>query len=301
MRKTLMIFGGSSFVGANLIEELKKEFRIVATYFETPVLIPGILTLKCDVLKKDLVTRLIAQFRPDYTLYAGGLSSLIACHAQPKLADAVNSAGLINVCSAAERYSSKFICLSSSYVLGGEQVRYKESYTPFPATVYGSTLASSEFYVQKSCLNYLCFRLSPLIGRGYHPVRKNWFEFLETQLASQTALSLDDHVYHGFYNVKIFAKILSQALQSEVTNRLFQIGTTDVMTRYEFAQLYCKIYKKDLNLISRSKWLFPLDDGPGRMSKVQEKYYFQMDLTNASEFFNVKMPTIEESLLMLRS
>lgn len=296
MRKTILVIGASSFVGSNLVEGLKDDFRIIATFHDTPVSIPGIFTFKLDVHRKDVVNRLIALIRPDVTIYAAGLSSLTACHTNPKLADALNSAGLINVCSSAERFGSKFIFLSSSYVLAGEDILYKESDTPFPLTVYGGTLASSEFYVQKSCLNYLVFRCCPLYGRSYHPTRRNWFEAMERALGKGLPSAFDDHVLHGALDIQLMVKLVRDAIQENVTNRLFQISSRDHMSRYDLALLYCKLFSRDSNLVTRTQWTLPIDQDQLRMGKMQEKYNFQMDTKNAEAFFNIRFPTIEESM-----
>ncbi len=295
MRKTVLIFGVSSFLGSNLVEALGQDYRIVGTYNTTPVRVPGMLTVRCDVLKKDTVQRLVALFRPHITIYAGGMSSLSACHANPKLADALNSAGLTNVCSSAERVGSKFIFISSSFVLSGEDIVYHESDTPFPGTSYGSSLASSEFYVQKSCLNYIIFRSCPLYGRAFHPTRRNWFEPIETALAQGQQVGIDDTVLHGHLDVHILAKLIKLGIEKNVTNRLFQITSKDIMSRYDFARLYCQVFGKDENLVVRAQWPLPLDDSQYR-SKALEKYNFRMDTKNAEEFFSLRMPTVEESL-----
>src|SRR5688572_27476615 len=120
MKKTVLIFGVSSFVGSNLALMLKDDYRVIGTYHKTPVEIPGITCYPCDVLKKDYVMNLTGLFKPDFTIYAIGLSSLTECKNFPKLADALNTNGAINACTASERYGSKFIFISSSYVLGGE-------------------------------------------------------------------------------------------------------------------------------------------------------------------------------------
>ena len=163
--KTVLIFGISSFLGSNLAAELKKDYRVVGTYFNTPVDIEGILTLKCDVHNKDLVQRITFLFKPDITIYAVGLTDISACQEYPKVADALNTAGVFNVSMASERYNSKFIYFSSSYIFSGEDTLFTEADTPTPSSVYGNTVASSEFYIQKSCLNYIIFRCAPIFGR----------------------------------------------------------------------------------------------------------------------------------------
>jgi dTDP-4-dehydrorhamnose reductase len=298
MKKTVLIFGISSFVGSNLAQTLKDEYRIVGTYHKTPVEIPGITCFPCDVLKKDYVTNLIALIKPDFTVYAIGLSSLTECKLNPKQADALNSAGAVNVCNASERYGSKFIYISSSFVLGGENQLYKEGDTPFPNTVYGNTLSSIEFYIQRSSLNYLILRSSPLYGRAYSAKHPNWFEYVQASLAHNKQIQADDTVVTGFLDVVILGRILKSFLASNVTNRLFQISSKDYLTRYEFARLIAKTFKKDENLIQRTTFPFPDDSNNSKMGNKTpvNQYYFRMDTFNVQDFLGPEMPTVEESL-----
>ncbi len=291
MKKTVLIFGISSFVGSNLAAELADEYRIIGTYHKTPVEIPGVTCYPCDVLNKDYVANLISRMKPDFTIYAVGLSSLMECKLNPKKADAINSAGAVNVCNSSERYSSKFIYLSSSYVLGGAEQLYKEGDTPFPTTVYGNTLSSTEFYVQRSCLNYLILRSAPLYGRSYGAKHPNWFETVQAAFAQGRAVLADDTVVTGYLDVVILGRILKSFLSSSVANRLFQISSRDFITRYEFARLIAKTFKKDEELVQRSSVSFPNDEKKGNNG-----FSFKMDTYNAETFLNLKMPSIEESL-----
>lgn len=296
MKKTVLIFGMSSFVGSNLAILLKDDFRVVGTYHKTPIEIPGITSYPCDVLKKEYVSNLIGLIKPDFTIYAIGLSSLTECKLNPKQADALNSAGAVNACTSSERHGSKFVYISSSFVLGGEDQLYKEGETPFPSTVYGNTLSSTEFYIQRSCLNYLILRCSPLYGRSYGPRHPNWFETVQTSLAQNINVQADDTVVTGFLDVVILARVMKAFLESTVTNRLFHVSSRDHMTRFEFAKLLTKIFKKDENLIQRSSVTFPMES-PKMMSKVSTgQYYFKTDTFNLEDFLGIAMPSIEESL-----
>lgn len=297
MKKTILIVGISSFIGSNLAILLKDDYRIVGTYHKTPVNIPGITCVPCDVLKKDYVSKLLGVIKPDYTIYAVGMSSLTECKLNVEKADALNSVGAINVCTASERYGSKFIYLSSCFVLGGEDQLYKEGEVPFPNTVYGTTLSTTEFYVQRSCLNYLLLRSCPIYGRSYGPHHPNWFECLQSALAHGIPISADDSVVTGFMDVVILARLLKAFLSSGVTNRLFQVSTRDSMTRYEFARLVAKTFQKDEDLIQRSLGTFPIEKANAKMvNKVAAKYYFKMDTFNAEDFLGLTLPSIGESL-----
>ena len=139
MKQTILIFGVSSFIGSNVLELLKDEYRIIGTYFKTPVSIPGVTCIPCDVLKKEYVSSIVARVRPDLTIFTVGMSSVKECSINPKLSDALNSTGAINACAAAERLNSKFVFISSGFALGGEDTIYREGETPFPNTAYGSS------------------------------------------------------------------------------------------------------------------------------------------------------------------
>ena len=71
--RTVLIFGVNSFLGSNLAEILRRDFKVIGTYHKNPVSLPGILTLPCDVLAKDEVQLIIYAFKPDITIYAEGV------------------------------------------------------------------------------------------------------------------------------------------------------------------------------------------------------------------------------------
>jgi dTDP-4-dehydrorhamnose reductase len=296
MRKTVLIIGASSFVGSNLLESLKDDYRVVGTYYQTPLEVEGVLCLPCDVLRKESVQNLVGLVKPDITIYAVGLSSLTDCQNNSKLADALNTSGVINSAMASDRNGSKFVLISSAYVMSGEQHLFKESDAPFPNTTYGNTFSSSEFYVQKSCLNYFILRCSLLYGRSHNPFELNWFELIERNLSLGKPLYTDDSVVTGFLDIKILANFVKTAIDSNLTNRLIQLSSSDYMTRYEFARLYAQVFHKNADLIVKSNWDFPINENQAKMNRSQDKYYYQMSVINAEDFLGQRMPTIEESL-----
>lgn len=292
MKKTILIFGVSSFLGSNLLEALKDNYRVVGTYFKTPVSLPGITCIPCDVLKKEHVSRIVAFVKPEITIYAIGMSSLKECQLFPKKAEALNYTGVVNCSKASERVAAKFIYISSAFVMSGLNPVYHEGETPFPTTVYGNTISSAEFYVQRSSLNYLILRCAPLYGRSFNPAHPNWFEILQLNLAKNLPVVADDSIRTGFLDVQILAKILIETINRNVTNRLFHVDTQDSMTRYEFAKIYADRFKKDSSLIQKGVGAFPTDV----KNESGSSYQFHLATMNIEEFLSMQMPTIEDSL-----
>lgn len=297
MKKTIVIFGISSLVGSNLAEALKHKYRIIGTYYNTKVQIDGVLCLPCDVLSRETVQMILYKFQPEFTLYCVGLSSIEDCSENMKLADALNTAGVFNVTNFSERYKSKFIYISSSYIFSGEDVLFKEGDTPLPNTDYGTTMSSAEFYIQKSCLNYLILRCCSLYGRGLNPNVRSWMELIEERLSSNQTLPCDNNVITGFLDIHFLAKVLDQCLEEDVTNRLFQVSSSDFGTRYDFALKYSRIFGFGESLVVKSPWSFPINQLAARDSVVLDgKYRFMMDTSNIHLHLGIKFPTIEEAI-----
>lgn len=298
-KKTILIFGVSSFLGSNLAEILKKKYRVVGTYYKNRADIEGVLSLKCDVHKKELVQKISLIVKPDITIYAVGLTSLAECSDNPKVADALNTAGVFNVSSAAERYGSKFIYFSSSYIFAGENTLYSENDTPMPITMYGSNMASSEFYIQKSCLNYIIFRCSPIIGRSYHYQDSNWIETLDRLNFLNEKIVCDTKVYTGFIDVWTLASVVDEAIEMNITNRLFQLSSTDIMNRYEFSKLYLEKIQGNQGLLSKGDWSFPILDTQAARQHLGEEHIYRLDVENAQKVFKTPILTIEKNIQKL--
>lgn len=295
-KKTILIFGISSFVGSALAESLKDKYKIVGTYFNTPVTIPGVFTMKCDVLEKEIVQRIIYLHKPDITIYAVGLTDLMVCQEFPKLADALNTAGIFSVAQASERYNSKLIYLSSNYIFSGEDLLHKENDTPTPLNVYGKTKASTEFYIQKSCLNYIVFRCAPIFGHGINKNDPSFIENLERGEFLKTKMDCDTRIRTGFIDIETLAQVIDKAIEKEITNILLQVSSSDTLTHFEFAKMYFEKISANTGLITPSEWPFPLSLNQNSSASAQSELYFKMDTSNLTVELGITPPSVSEMI-----
>lgn len=294
-RKTILIVGVNSFVGSNLAEFFRKDYRVVGTYHKKNHPLPGILTLPCDVLDKDQVQLVLYAFKPDFVLYCVGLPSLKECADRPNSSDALNSAGLFNVAEIAPRYGARIVYFSSQYVFAGINKNYNEMDNPDVITQYGKSQASSEFYLQKSSINYLIFRCCHLYGRGLTPLRNTFFEQLQKKLKNNQGSVYDDFVHQGFLDIFYLGMILKMCIDKNVSNRLIHLSSQDIMTHYEFSKLYCEVFNESDSLLTRGKWHFPIAKG-AILDKRDDHLHFKLDVLNVEGLLKIKMPTILESL-----
>lgn len=294
-RKTILIMGINSFVGSNLCEFFRKDYRVVGTYHRRYQPIPGVLALPCDVLNKDEVQLVLYAFKPDIVIYCVGLTSLKNCADMPNASDALNSAGLFNVSEIAPRYGARVVYLSSHYVFSGANKNYNEMDNADVITHYGKSQASSEFYLQKSSLNYLIIRCSKLYGRGVNPLRDSWFEQLQRNMKNNQAAFYDDFVHQGFIDIYYLGMVLKMCIDKNVANRLIHFSSQDMLTHYEFAKLYAEIFHESESLINKGKWLLPILKSTS-VERVDEHLHYKLDVLNIEGLLKIKMPTIRESL-----
>ena len=292
-RKTVVIFGISSFLGSNIANYLKKDYRIIGTYHECKIEIDKVMTIQCNVLDRERVAFVIKAFKPDITIYAVGLFSVVIGHHQERLADSLNTVGAINVSEESERHQAKMFYLSSDQVFNGEDLIHHERDHVSPTTVTGKTKLSAEYYIEKNSLNYVILRCCSIYGRSINPLQQTWFEILENNLLNGKVSYLDDYLVQGYLDPIYIAHIIKLCVDSNTKNRLLQVTSKDFMTRLEFGSLYCKYFNGSLELIKKKNWSFPELE---KRSESPDRLYFKMNGENAEDSFDVSMPTIEESL-----
>ncbi len=294
--KTILIFGVSSFVGSNLAEFLKKDYAVYGTYHKTKPYISGVLSLPCDVLSRDEIQLVLYTVRPKIVIYAAGLSSIEDCSEAPDLADALNTVGLINVTEYCQRYKAQICYISSAFVFNGERRDYVEMDIPDSSTTYGKTVAASEFYIQKTSLNYVIFRCCRLYGRGHNPLYMTWFEKMQKAFHQGHNIQLDNLVMTGYLDIYYLAMLLKLAFEREVTNRLFQVCSSDVISIYNFGRLYASIFGENDSLIGKGRFNFPRINTMSGTGSLGDELFFKLDNSNVENYMNIKLPTTEESL-----
>lgn len=288
--KTILILGVSSFVGSNLAEFLRRDFKVFGTYFKNKVEIPGVLTFHCDILKNEQVESCIRITQPDVTIYCPGSSSISGCHDDPVEAQRLNANGLYFITENCKRFNSLLIYISSSMVFSGEKKSYGEIDIPDFNTQLGQTKSSGEYFLETSLPDYLIFRCCQLYGRGIIHNRSNLLQ----QLEGGQEIFFDDTLLMGFLDVNYLAMIISIAIENNLRNLLLHVCSTNILSRFQFAQQYAKIFNIDPGFIKKTEIKLPyLLDKP---EVTKRKLTFHLDTKNIENYLNIIPPTIEESL-----
>lgn len=248
MNNKVLITGASGFVGYHLIETaLSAGLEVYAAVRKSSdvshlkdfdIQFVDLDYSSISVLKKQLESE-----QYNYIIHAAGITKAKNLAAYNKV-NADYSRNLALAASTAEIDLTKFVFVSSLAALGplsdlsGE---ITDDVTGRPVTSYGaSKLLAEEYLMKVSELPLLIIRPTAVYG----PREKDIFILFKS-----ISRGLEPHIGSfkqqlSFIYVKDLAKVIIQALQSDVTGKQYNISDGNVYDRYVLAQLTKKAMNK---------------------------------------------------------
>ena len=165
---TLLITGGSGYLGRHLARRATAEWQVVATYFSHPDPPAGCRAVPLDVRNGPAVLRLVAELRPTaviHTAYDMG---------SPEAMRSVIVEGTRHVATAAATVGARLVAMSSDVIFDGENGPYCEPDPPSPVTPYGRAKAEAERIVARLCPEAAIARTSLIYGFDPPDPRTLW-------------------------------------------------------------------------------------------------------------------------------
>ena len=175
MKKKILVFGGTGFVGSTFINYSKDLFEIFYTYNENPIDFDHISFKKINLLlERKKISSIINQFNPDVIINTVAFPSVDFCETNHDLANELHVCATKDIVDAASKNDSKVIYLSTDAVFEGELHRkYTETDSPKPVNYYGiSKLNAEKIVLEKS--NNVVLRTAVIYGWHIKSRFTNW-------------------------------------------------------------------------------------------------------------------------------
>ncbi|MFJ2825984.1 SDR family oxidoreductase [Streptomyces toxytricini] len=155
---TLLIIGGSGFLGAELIRQANAAgHTTAATYATKPgTAAPPPAWHLLDLRDADSIDAVLTRVRPDVIVNASSGGADWQVTAQ----------GPIRLAIAAAKHGTRMVHVSSDAVFSGTRVHYDESSSPDPTTPYGAAKAAAETGILAIHPQAAVVRTSLIIGHG---------------------------------------------------------------------------------------------------------------------------------------
>jgi len=134
--RSVLIIGGSSFVGTHLALAMRDSFKVFATYHKHPIHIPGVTPLPLAADDREWAKRVVYLAKPDAVIFAAGSNSVAAAEADPRIAEHVHVGGPATVADVADILQPKFIFIDgrTGTVMHSENFREEVLYNANQST-----------------------------------------------------------------------------------------------------------------------------------------------------------------------
>ncbi len=189
------------------------------------------------------------RIKPDVVVHAATLTDVDKCELNKELAWKVNVEGTKNIVEAAKATGSFLIYISTDYVFGGENGRYKETQAPNPINYYGLTKLKAEEIV-KTQKEYFIARPSVIYGSTPAAGKVNFALWLiETLRKGEHVKIVTDQWNTPTLNTNL-AEMTLEVIERRLTGIYHLCGATRV-SRFEFAEQIADVFNLDKGLIDR--------------------------------------------------
>jgi dTDP-4-dehydrorhamnose reductase len=163
----VLVTGASGLVGSNLAAAgAQQSWKVLGTWWETPVRLPGIRTAQLNVTDRHACVALAEQFEPDVLVHAAASVALGRLEREPGLAQ-LNHLGTEHTLAAARAVRAHYVLVSSDWVFGGQRPVgqcWSEQDTTEPVNAYGRSKLAAELAVQSSTGAWLITRPANVYG-----------------------------------------------------------------------------------------------------------------------------------------
>lgn len=234
--KKLMITGASGFLGWQVLGNAPATWRAVGTWHEHPAgLPPKSVAIQLDMTDRDAVWKALKTVKPDAVLHLAAASSPAFCEAkkdESKLINVDATTWLAEFC--AER-GCKFLFTSSEQVYDGAAAPFSEVGMPTPKNEYGKQKLAAELAIQAISPSAIIARMSVMYGQAGSGNKNFLGQWLEAWRRGDSVTAFYDEI-RSFLSGTSAAEGLFLLLEKGVEG-IFNLGGTDTMSRYDFAQL----------------------------------------------------------------
>ena len=184
--------------------------------------------------------------KPDLIVHCAAATDVEWCEMFPKLTTAVNVEASVFLARKASGMGSQFVFTSTDSVFDGQSGRYSESAAPSPLNAYASGKVEAESSITAANPESLIIR-SYFYGHSPSGSRSFLEWVLVKALAGDEVPGFTDS-YFSPISVDDFADALDAAITNNTTG-LLHLGSSDRISKYEFAKIVMETYDCDMSLL----------------------------------------------------
>ncbi len=281
----LLITGVSGLLGNNLAYYFKDKYEILGLYNSHPAIINGICTEKCDITNKDSIKRTIHEFNPSIIFHCASITNIDQCEIDKESAKKTNVLSTISIVESIIDKDIKLVYISTDAVYDGVKGDFSENDSVNPLSYYGRLKYEAELEVSKKG-NSLIFRTN-IFGWNIQDKESLGEWVLDKLKVNENVNGFKDVYFSSIYTLE-FARVIDIAIQKDLSG-VYNCGSADTCSKYEFAQKIAKLFKLNENLI------FPISIDEFNF-KAKRGKRLNLNIEKLQQKLDYKLPTIDQSI-----
>lgn len=236
--KKLLITGASGFLGWNLCQIARQDWKIYGTYFSHFIEISGVTGVKVDLRDFPALKQMFQLIKPDAVIHLAAQSSPNFCQNYPQESQLINVTVSCNLAELCAEASIPCVFTSTDLVFDGLNPPYQETDAVCPVNLYGEQKVMAELgMLERYPLTAVC-RMPLMFGAAIPPATSFMQSFIQT-LREGKELSLFIDEFRTPVSGKTAAQGLLLALQK--VNGIIHLGGKERVSRYDFGRLLIEV------------------------------------------------------------
>ncbi|MEK9151672.1 MAG: sugar nucleotide-binding protein [Patescibacteria group bacterium] len=216
----ILLLGASSYVGARLYVDLKKDFEVTGTYSSNRL---SDVFVRVDITRTDEVHMIIEKTRPDVIIHAANNASSTWCEKNEEKARELNELSTRYIVDAANEIQAKVIYISSFAALQ-------------PMNVYSETKRHSEEIVKMTQAGWIILQPSLILGYSPNTSNDRPFNRLLRNLDGTKKAEYDTSWKFQPTWIGHISEVIKIVLDRNIKNEIIPIASVDLVSRYDVAR-----------------------------------------------------------------
>jgi dTDP-4-dehydrorhamnose reductase len=288
----ILVTGASGLLGANFIlTGLERGREMVGTFHRHLIHIPGIRQVRLEMTDPAAVEEVISSLHPDWIVHCAAATGVDWCEDHLEACRAINAEATRFLVSAAGKEGIPVVYISTDAVYPGTEGSYREDFPPAPVNEYARSKLAGEMEVMEMPGEHLIIRTN-IFGWNLQPKFSLAEWFLHGLESGKEMPGFTDVLFSPVL-VNSLSEILLDLMDSRKSG-LFNIGSRDSCSKYEFGRLIAEVFGLDPCLVRPAQ----LRDSPLRAPRP---FITTLDTEKVSRTLNRPMPDVRSEVMRFRS
>lgn len=290
--RTVLITGGSGFVGFNLAHALRFAYNVHFTYCDHKLAIRHAFSHKANLRSENEIAMLFDRVSPGTIIHCAALTHTEKCEEDWDLAYRTNVKATYDLVERANANRCRLIYLSTDMVFDGERGNYEEPDATFPGSRYGRTKQlAEETVLEHSRSNTVVLRPGLIYGWG-SPTSGGFTQWMRQSLEEGKPLRLYEDEFRTPIYIKDLVSIIKEILKKDCKG-IFHVAGREKVSRYDFGLQFARTFGYDEKLIERAS----LADHPGKVRRPPD---ISLNISKARRYFLTTLAGMEDGLSRMK-